>query len=229
MAIKSYGIWCCLDCSVRNVSVALIQDGTVLSSFNGFPPISQSEDLMRLIEGVFLGAGRKPADVRHVLFCSGPGSFTSLRIGLATLKGYFWTDDVVFCTASSLLFRCYSAHQSGDRLTISLIRLGRKRVAAGFLECNEKAEEGNFSEKIFDESDFGQIVPVDCECVHLTGDGVELLKPGVDLSRVSRLSPTDPHSVEAFWSIIGKGQFIKSDLNTVVLNYLTQPDFGKSN
>ena len=41
----------------------------------------------RLVDGAFKATGLSPADVDLWGVCAGPGSFTGLRIGLATVKG----------------------------------------------------------------------------------------------------------------------------------------------
>ena len=113
-----------LDCSVKSITIAIIKDGQILSSYNDIPQTSQSEELMKIIDNVLKEAKLQFTDIKQVLFCNGPGSFTSLRVGLATVKGLFWEAGVDFYTTSSLLFRCFSIEEQRDEKRISLIRMG---------------------------------------------------------------------------------------------------------
>jgi len=76
-----------LDTTTRAGSVALIEDDRVIAEHAGDPARSHAErlpgDLMRLLEEF----GRAPSDVDVFAVAAGPGSFTGLRIGIATMQG----------------------------------------------------------------------------------------------------------------------------------------------
>lgn len=78
-----------LDCAVKNISLALIQGGKIISSYNEIPDQPQSAVLMKIFDDVLKKAKVVLSQIDSVLYCHGPGSFTSLRVGLATLKGLF--------------------------------------------------------------------------------------------------------------------------------------------
>jgi tRNA threonylcarbamoyladenosine biosynthesis protein TsaB len=65
-------------------SVALLDDGVVVREHSDRVPRQQLEWLVPAVAGVLTGAGWTPADVDAVAVSTGPGSFTSLRIGIAT-------------------------------------------------------------------------------------------------------------------------------------------------
>jgi tRNA threonylcarbamoyladenosine biosynthesis protein TsaB len=76
-----------LDTTTRQGSVALARDGATLATFAGDAAITHGErlpgDLMRLLDAHALHLG----DVELFAVASGPGSFTGLRIGIATMQG----------------------------------------------------------------------------------------------------------------------------------------------
>jgi tRNA threonylcarbamoyladenosine biosynthesis protein TsaB len=76
-----------LDTTTRAGSAALVRDGVVLAEHTGDPAITHGQrlprDLMRLLDE----AGVQLADVGVFAVAAGPGSFTGLRVGIATVQG----------------------------------------------------------------------------------------------------------------------------------------------
>ncbi len=67
-------------------SVALSQGERLIAAFSGEKGASHSEHLIPQIDSILQGAGKSLADVSLFAAAIGPGSFTGLRIGLATVK-----------------------------------------------------------------------------------------------------------------------------------------------
>ncbi len=65
-------------------SVALLDDGVVVGELSDRVPRQHLEWLVPAVAGVLTAAGWTPEDVQAVAVSTGPGSFTSLRIGIAT-------------------------------------------------------------------------------------------------------------------------------------------------
>lgn len=65
-------------------SVALLQDGALISEISEAVPQRHLEWLTPAIQRLLATAGWTPAQVDAVAVSTGPGSFTSLRIGIAT-------------------------------------------------------------------------------------------------------------------------------------------------
>jgi tRNA threonylcarbamoyladenosine biosynthesis protein TsaB len=55
-----------------------------------------------IMESLLRENGLKPANIDQVIFASGPGSFTGLRVGLSFLKGLFFQDKTVYLPVSTL-------------------------------------------------------------------------------------------------------------------------------
>ena len=75
-----------LDTSTLHAGVALWRDGRVLAERQRVVT-THSEALLPMIDEVFAEAAVAPGDVDAIACGAGPGSFTGLRIGLATCKG----------------------------------------------------------------------------------------------------------------------------------------------
>src|SRR5262245_20183821 len=76
-----------LDTTTRRGSVALARDGAVIGVTSGDPAITHGQrlpaDLLRLLERHTLSV----RDIDLFAVAAGPGSFTGLRIGIATMQG----------------------------------------------------------------------------------------------------------------------------------------------
>lgn len=95
-------ITCGIDSAGKTASVALLKDGELLcESFSGCG-LTHSETLMPLLDSVFQTAGVTPADIDLWGVCSGPGSFTGLRIGLAAVKGLSFATNAPCAPVSTL-------------------------------------------------------------------------------------------------------------------------------
>jgi len=85
--MKFYMVVLALDTTTRQGSVALTRDGILLGCEAGDPNLAHGArlpgDLIRLLEGHALEMG----DVDLFAIATGPGSFTGLRIGIATMQG----------------------------------------------------------------------------------------------------------------------------------------------
>ena len=74
-------------------SVALARDGVVLAELHSDEPNAHSSQLSPFINQLFAQCGMDPSQVDAVCVSSGPGSYTGLRIGVSTAKGFCYALD----------------------------------------------------------------------------------------------------------------------------------------
>ena len=123
-----------LDTATLGGSVWLGRGTTGLAARSGDPKVSQSASLLKDINDTLDQAKLTLSDVELFACASGPGSFTGLRIGIATLKGL----------AASLERPCLGvptlhavAHAAGPSLaTVALLPAGRGEVFAQLLSVS---------------------------------------------------------------------------------------------
>ena len=76
-----------LDTTADSISVALVQNQNVIAHQYRKMDRGQGEALIPMIQEVFKKAGHNFKDINQVAVSVGPGSFTGVRIGLATARG----------------------------------------------------------------------------------------------------------------------------------------------
>jgi len=76
-----------VDTSTRRGSVALRADGAAVGEVRLDLESGHSGWLVGAVEGLLCAAGRSPEALDALAVATGPGSFTGLRVGLATVQG----------------------------------------------------------------------------------------------------------------------------------------------
>jgi len=76
-----------VDTSVLTGSVALVQDGEVMSEKRVESSSSHARMLLSVIDETLRSRGLRARDLGALVATAGPGSFTGLRIGISTIKG----------------------------------------------------------------------------------------------------------------------------------------------
>lgn len=76
-----------LDTATAVCSVALARDSAVLAEITSNLPSTHSQRLLPMVDSLFTETGLKPTQLDLLAVSRGPGSFTGLRLGIATVKG----------------------------------------------------------------------------------------------------------------------------------------------
>ena len=102
-----------IESATPAASVALMRDETVLAEEQGPSGQHHSENLLPMVDRVLTGSGVSLPDLDFFAISIGPGAFTSLRIGLATLKGLAFGRDQRVAPVSTLQALALSARRAG--------------------------------------------------------------------------------------------------------------------
>ena len=78
------------ESSAKPASAALVKDGQLLSQYMQCSALTHSRTLLPMAEDMLKNAELRFSDVDLIAVAHGPGSFTGIRIGVATVKGLAW-------------------------------------------------------------------------------------------------------------------------------------------
>ena len=118
-----------IDTASGIASVALVEDARVLGE-NASATAGHRSDLLLLIDALCAAADLSPRDLDAVAIGAGPGSFTGLRIGMATAKGIAFAANRPLWAVSSLAALAFAADAPG-RLVVGVLDARRGEVYAG--------------------------------------------------------------------------------------------------
>jgi tRNA threonylcarbamoyladenosine biosynthesis protein TsaB len=120
-----------IDTATRIASVAIVDDGRVLAELRG-DDSARGADLLVQIDAVCTQANITPRDIAAVAIGAGPGSFTGLRIGMATAKGIAFAAKCPLWAVSSLAALAFEELAAEPTATVLAVLDARKgEVYAG--------------------------------------------------------------------------------------------------
>ncbi|MFN2385812.1 MAG: tRNA (adenosine(37)-N6)-threonylcarbamoyltransferase complex dimerization subunit type 1 TsaB [Thermoanaerobaculia bacterium] len=90
-----------------------------------------SEDLLPALDACLAAAGARLADCERIVVCAGPGSFTGVRIGLATAWGLRRALGIPLETVSTLEAMAEAARSTGADTVATLLDAGRGEIVMG--------------------------------------------------------------------------------------------------
>ncbi len=135
-------IYLVLDSATENAGLALAQDGIVLAELNWRTRQNHSVELMSNLERLLELASLKVADISAVIVGRGPGSYSGLRVGIASAKGLAVALEIPLVGVSTLAQAAYPLRHRGLPVCV-VYPAGRDEFATAsyrldggeFIEC----------------------------------------------------------------------------------------------
>lgn len=148
-----------IDTSTKVCSVALHKEGKLLSINELYTEKSHSGMLTTLCESVVKLAGFSLKNLDAVAVAKGPGSYTGLRIGVSTAKGFCFALDKPLIAVNTLEAMAYQVKDFYDtsHLICPMIDARRMEVFCQILD-NEMNIISETEAKIIDEGSFSELL-----------------------------------------------------------------------
>ncbi len=124
-----------VDTSSEVCSVALLEDNKLIKELNKMNFKTHSENLMPLIDCIFNKTGLSLSDIDAIACGIGPGSFTGIRIGIATCKAMAEVKHLPLIGVTSLETLAY-LEAATENVIISIIDAKNNQVYAGVFDAN---------------------------------------------------------------------------------------------
>jgi tRNA threonylcarbamoyladenosine biosynthesis protein TsaB len=144
-----------LETSTLSCSAALHKDGKLLSSRELHEPYSAAGRLTVLMNEAMEEADVEPGDVEAVAVSAGPGSYTGLRIGVATAKGFCYSRGIPMIAVNSLVLLAWQVRGSAkdEDVLCPMIDARRMEVYTMLLD-NDLNQLESISARVIDASSY---------------------------------------------------------------------------
>ena len=130
-----------LESSATACSVALTRDGELIAHAYQHSGLTHSRTLLPMVNNVLTSCVESMEHVDVVAVAAGPGSFTGLRIGVATAKGLAWAGDKDCAACSTLESMAWPlAHMEGKVIVCAMDARRSQVYNAIFLAKDGKLE-----------------------------------------------------------------------------------------
>ncbi len=181
-----------VESSASSASVAIIKDGKLLSEVFSDTGMTHSQTLLPMIESCMKNAEIKIDDIDRIAVANGPGSFTGVRIGIATVKGLAFTNNIPCTEVSTLESMAYNI-SFFDGIICSVMDARCNQVYTASFENTAECKVIRLSEDTAISIDeLGKKIVDSGKSVILVGDGAELcynkLKDSIDSLYIAPLN-----------------------------------------
>lgn len=216
-----------IEASTKMLSLALFQNGKLLSETVKEPDEkTHSEQILVILDDLISKNSISLEKINKIAVSIGPGSYTSLRVGLATVFGFCERKNCEVIPYSSLEAMAFGFDREG--IIIPILKAGRGRIYAGIFE----KKEGQLTRLKTDSS----LLPSDLDTFinstieRLNDRTIALIGPGLALLSDKKSGFAYDESFQPKSSYAGKmvlnlhKPFLP--LEKITLQYLQEPDFG---
>ena len=122
-------------------SVAILEDKKLIAQQELYVPRSHASRLAVMIEDILKQAEIQGKDLDAVAVSKGPGSYTGLRIGVSTAKGFCYALDIPMLAVNTLSAMVQRASKSMPGYNYYIPMLDARRMEVYTMVCDERGEE----------------------------------------------------------------------------------------
>ena len=220
-----------LESSATACSAALWEDGAPLAQSWQNSGLTHSCTLLPMVDDMLKSCGEKLEDVDVVAVAAGPGSFTGLRIGVATAKGLAWPEDKDCAACSTLESMAWPlAHMKGKVIVCAMDARRSQVYNALFLATGEGLERLSEDRAISLADLAEEVRKYDNEKI-VVGDGAKLCYNTLSEMGLTLTLAPEHLRMQSGWGVARaaeemakQGQLIKGEALNAVYHRLSQAE-----
>lgn len=169
----------CIETATQICSVSILSGNKILAFKESKEKNSHSKYITKLISEMLPGCNTKLSDIDAVAISKGPGSYTGLRIGVSTAKGFCYAMDIPLISVGTLQSMAFGAagkirdNYSDDILLCPMIDARRMEVYSALYDINGKPVR-DVKAEIIEKNSFDKIL--DSKKIVFFGDGAKKCK-----------------------------------------------------
>ncbi|MBQ8408669.1 MAG: tRNA (adenosine(37)-N6)-threonylcarbamoyltransferase complex dimerization subunit type 1 TsaB [Clostridia bacterium] len=172
-----------LDSTAEVCSVALCEDDRLIAEMTVNTGNTHSQTLLPAVEQI-LKISEVSIDEVDAFACStGPGSFTGVRIGVATVKGLAYSKNKPCVSISTLDALAYNL-RGFDGIFSPVMNARRNQVYNALFECKDSVITRLCPDRALSISELDEELSSVDKSIYLSGDGYEITERGFDKTRI---------------------------------------------
>lgn len=190
------------EASAKSASVALVRDGELIAQYYQRSGLTHSRTLLPMAEDLLKNAEIPLDSVDLFAVSQGPGSFTGIRIGVATVKGLCWASDKPAVGVSTLEAMAYNGISAQDGTIICCAMDARRnQVYNALFEIKDSVPQRLCPDRAVSLEDLRAELEFVGRPVSLTGDGALLCYESFkSLEQAVTLAP-EPVRYQSAWGV----------------------------
>lgn len=161
------------ESSAKAASVALCEDGRLISQVIQCSGLTHSRTLLPMAEDLLKNAEMEMKQIDCFAVAQGPGSFTGIRIGIATVKGLAWAADKPCIGVSTLAAMAWNGVAAGG-LICAVMDARRSEVYNALFRIEDGRPVRLCPDRAISLSTLTEELRERGEAPFLVGDGTEL-------------------------------------------------------
>ena len=210
-----------LDTTALIASTAIVRDGKVLAEYTLNSGNTHSVTLLPMIKNMLETLGLSASDVDLYAVSVGPGSFTGVRIGAATVKGLAFAENKPCISVSTL--HAMAENLSGLRGVICpVINARRGQVYGAFFKSEENGLTRITDDDVLMASDIPAMI-AEMGNVWFTGDGYDMVSSFTENKTPEMLR----RGIAASVALIGEKMYNEAEDKTVFSDAAMLPVYLK--
>lgn len=222
-----------LESSATACSAALCEDEVLIAQTWQNSGLTHSRTLLPMVEDMLKSCGSTLDQVEVIAVAAGPGSFTGLRIGVATAKGLAWPGDKLCAPCSTLESMAWPLAHLEDTVIVCAMDARRNQVYNALFLARGGTLERLCPDRAISLEELGQELKTIGKTKIVVGDGAKLCyntlnNPDVGVSL--RLAP-EHLRMQSAWGVaraavelIRSGNLVRGGVLAPVYHRLSQAE-----
>lgn len=212
-----------IDTSTMMATCAILDDNKLLGEYSINQEMTHSENLVPMIKEMLDNLNLKISDIDLYGVAIGPGSFTGLRIGIATIKSFAHVFDKPIIGISTLEGLAFNLTFSG--IVVPMIDARRDRVYTGIYRWEKSKLINILKPCILEIKELSDLLNENDGRIMINGNGVHLYKDRIVEEIGDRIEIAPVGLSECKASSIAELSFLKKDEENKDNYYNLVPDY----
>lgn len=190
------------ESSAKSASVALCRDGALIGQYTQSSGLTHSRTLLPMAEDLLKNTETAISDVDVFAVAHGPGSFTGIRIGVATVKGLAWAAEKPAVGVSTLEAMAWHGLAAGEgTLVCCAMDARRDQVYNALFEIADGAPKRLCRDRALSVPELAAEVMNTEKRIFLVGDGAHLCRGVFLASEIPCLLAPEPLREQSAWGV----------------------------